>query len=76
VMTRQLKRPEWLDDDGELHIGVASSEGFASIWVAMKDLLTTESARRRAQIEVVRGDEEDDADGPTPIDQYRKRVGG
>ena len=74
AMTRMLKPSVWLDDDGEPHTSATSIKGFATIWGAMKDLLTTESARRRAQIEVVRGGAEPDEDAPTALDDYRKRM--
>lgn len=62
-MTRLLKQD-----------GPASSKDFASVWAAAKDLMSTEASRRRAQIEVVRGDVDDDDDAPTALDDYRERM--
>lgn len=49
-----------------------SAQMFSAVWSAMDDLLTTESARRRARVEVIRALEGDNPDAPTPLDEYRK----
>ena len=53
-----------------------SAAEFGVIWAGMEALLTTESARRRARIEVERGLAEAEAGAPKAIDEYRKMVGG
>lgn len=51
-------------------------QAFSSIWSAMQDLLTTESARRRARIEVQRAAQDAVEDEQvTAIDRYRERMG-
>lgn len=53
-----------------------SAQMFAAVWAAMDGLLTTEAARRRARIEVERGDGEPEAPaGVTAIEAYRKALG-
>ena len=48
---------------------------FASVMSAMDTLLTTEGARRRVRVEIVRDDGEEDAQpGVTAIDDYRNRL--
>lgn len=62
-MTRNLKAPRF------------SAQMFGAIWSAMDDLLTTESARRRARVEVQRGaSDEEEKPGVTAIKDYRKRL--
>lgn len=60
VITKNLEAPRF------------SAQLFAAVWTAMNDLLTTESARRRAHIELERagGDTPSDADVPK-LDDYR-----
>ncbi len=53
-----------------------SAAEFAALWSAMGDLLTTESARRRARMEVERGVQEEPADKPESIDARRKALQG
>lgn len=48
---------------------------FTGIWAAMEDLMTTEQSRRRARLEVERGEVEEDEDAPTAIDDYKKAMG-
>lgn len=48
---------------------------FASIWSAMEDLMTTEQSRRRARLEVERGEPAEGGNAPTAIDDYRKVLG-
>jgi hypothetical protein len=52
-----------------------SAQLFAGVWAAMTDLMTTESARRRARVEVERVLEEKAEDRPTALDEYRKALG-
>jgi len=52
-----------------------SAQLFSGVWAAMEDLMTTEQARRRARLEVERGVPEDDENGPTAIDEYKKAMG-
>lgn len=54
-----------------------SGQLFSSVWSAMQDMLTTESARRRSRLEVKRAIEDaEDDDRPTAIDEYKARLGG
>ena len=63
AMTRNLKAPRF------------SAQMFGAIWSAMDDLLTTESARRPARVEVQRGaSDEEEKPGVTAIKDYRKRL--
>jgi hypothetical protein len=49
----------------------------ATALAAMNDLLTTEKSRRQAKLQVQRIlDEQPESDTPTPIDEYRKALGG
>lgn len=52
-----------------------TASGFAAVWGAMQDMLTTEGARRRARIEVERAIA-DGSVGPgvTALDEYRKAL--
>ncbi len=55
-----------------------SAQGFAAVWNAMGDLLTTESARRRVRVEVERElgkDAEDEAD-VSVLEEYRRMLQG
>lgn len=47
---------------------------FTGVWKAMDDLLTTEQARRRSRLEVVRGMAEDDGPRPISIDERRRAL--
>lgn len=53
-----------------------SAQLFASIWQAMGELLTTEGARRRVQIEIEREEEKPEPASVTAIADYRQRVTG
>lgn len=49
---------------------------FASVWAAMTDLLTTEGARRRARLEIERGDDGGDEDAELAVlADYRDALG-
>ncbi len=54
-----------------------SAQLFAAVWAAWDDLMTTEAARRRARLQVMR--ELEEASGadtpPTSFDEYRKALG-
>lgn len=61
-----------------LNSGRASAQMLAAIWSAMGDLLTTEAARRRVRMEILRAsDEESDARAGVVaiLDDYRRAVG-
>ena len=51
-----------------------SAQAFAAVWTAMDDLMTTEAARRRARLQVMRDLEGlvDEDTAPTALDEYRK----
>lgn len=60
-----------------LHQGARMSSMMASvIFSAMDSLLTNEAARRKARLEVERGDAQPVDDKPTALDEYRKVLGG
>lgn len=66
VMTRNLNQ------------GRFSAQLFAAVWSAMGELLTTEGARRRARMEIERGEPgaELHTGNVTVLDDYRAAVGG
>ena len=51
-----------------------SAQAFAAVWTAMDDLMTTEAARRRARLQVMRDLEGmvDEDTAPTVLDEWRK----
>jgi hypothetical protein len=53
-----------------------SAVGFAAVWSAMGELLTTEGARRRARVEIERGKPAETPKGVTKLQEYRERLGG
>lgn len=53
-----------------------SSMGFAAIWSAMSDLLTTEADRRRVRMEIEREQAKGKPASVTAIDSYRKALAG
>jgi len=59
-----------------LNAGRFSAMLFNSVWSAMQDLLTTESARRRVRMEIEReaGEARPPA-GVTALDEYRRSLG-
>lgn len=60
-----------------LEAGKFSATLFASVWQAMTDLLTTEGARRRARMEIERGETEEGEDAElVALDGYRDALGG
>ena len=54
-----------------------SAQAFQATWAAMEDLMTTEAARRRARLQVMRdlGELAEDDSTPTALDDYRKELG-
>ena len=54
-----------------------SAQLFAAVSAAMTELLTTEGARRRARMEILRGGQETDRPADvTALDDYRALLGG
>ncbi|MGH8875782.1 MAG: hypothetical protein ACRD0P_00300, partial [Stackebrandtia sp.] len=62
-----------------LNSGRASSQMLAALWSAMADLLSTEAARRRVRLEIVRatsdGVPEDSSGVVAVLDDYRRAIG-
>ena len=77
-MTRLLDPQAVVTKEGDVVMvqGPLGGPAFASLWSAMADLFTTESARRRAHIEVERLAEQESAapEGVSAIADFRKRM--